>query len=450
MTTEPPPSELFRELVERRDFYALRGALTELDAPSIADLLWELDAADRAVVFRLLPHALADDVFAYLDTEREKALIDGLTDEEVRRLLAGMKPDDRTGLLEELPGLATQRLLNLLSTSDLAEARTLLGYPEDSVGRLMTPDYVAVRPQWSIAEALTHIRARGRDSETINVVYVVDNRWRLLDALDLSQFILASPSARVEDIMDGSYVALQATADREEAVELMRRHDLLVLPITDTRGVLIGIVTIDDVLDVAQEETTEDFHRIGGVAPLEMSYTLSPILSLYQKRIGWLSILVVVNIASSGVIEAYEEVLATTIALAFFIPLLIDSGGNAGSQAATIMVRAIATGDVQLRQWFRVVFRELRIGLGLGISMGVLAAALGLWRGGAEVGLVVGMAMVSIVLVANLVGTVMPFVLTRLRLDPAAASAPLITTIADVTGLMLYFTIAALILGTGT
>jgi magnesium transporter len=449
MTTEVPPTETLRELISDRDFRALRSTLVEYDAPTIAEALWELEPQDRAVVFRLLPHDLADEVFAYMDTEREKALLADMTDEEVRRLLAGMKPDDRTGLLEELPGLATQRLLNLLPPGELAEARALLGYPENSVGRLMTPDYVAVRPQWSIAEALTHIRARGRDSETVNVIYVVDNRWRLLDALDLRQFILANPGARVQDIMDGSFVALEATADREDAVELMRRYDLLVLPITDTRGVLIGIVTIDDVLDVATEEATEDFHRIGGVAPLERSYTLSSVFALYQKRIGWLSILIIVNIASSGVIEAYEEVLAATIALAFFIPLLIDSGGNAGSQAATIMVRAIATGDVQLRQWFGVVFRELRIGLTLGASMGILAALLGTWRGGTEVGLVVGLAMISIVLVANLVGTVLPFILTRLRLDPAAASAPLITTVADVTGLMIYFSIAALLLGTG-
>ncbi len=448
MTTDIPAAEQFRELIEARDFQQLRSVLVQFDAPTLADLIWELEPADRAVVFRLLPHDLADEVFAYFDTEREQALMEDLTDEEVRRLLTSMKPDDRTSLLEELPGLATQRLLNLLSPADLAETRAMLGYPEDSVGRLMTPDYVAVRAQWSVAEALTHIRARGKDSETINVIYVVDNRWHLLDALDLGQLILASPSARVEDIMDGSFVALQGDADREDAVDLMSRYDLLVLPVTDTRGVLIGIVTIDDVLDVAEEETTEDFHRIGGVAPLEGRYTLSSVLGLYQKRIGWLSILIVVNVASSGVIEAFEGVLAATIALGFFIPLLIGSGGNAGAQATTIMVRAIATGDVQLRQWFRVVFREIGVGLTLGTSMGLLAALLGTWRGGAEVGLVVGGAMVSIVLVANLLGTLMPFILTKLKLDPAAASAPLITTVVDVIGLLIYFGIAYMILGT--
>jgi magnesium transporter len=436
-----------RELLEARSWTELRKRLADMPAPDTVDLLRVLEKPERGLLFRILPRDVASEVFAELETGEKDALLKDLTDEETRRLLANLDPDDRTELLEELPGRVTQRLLNLLSPEDRAEARQLLGYPEGSVGRLMNPDYVAVRPDWTVGEALHHIRRAGRRREEINTIYVTDASWRLIDALALEDFILPDPDASMESIMDRTFVGLSAFDDQEHAARQMQRYDLFALPVVDSDGVLIGVVTVDDVLDVVQEEVTEDFQKVGAISPLGGSYREAGIRALYRKRIVWLSGLVIVSLGSSGVIAAYEETLAAAIALAFFIPLLIGTGGNTGAQAATLMVRALATGDVDRRQWLQSVLKEIGVGLSLGLTLGIGSSALGLWRGGMEVGLIVGLTMASIVLVANLVGIVLPIVLTKVNLDPAVASSPLITTVMDVTGLLIYFAIASVVLG---
>lgn len=419
----------------------------EMVAPELVDVLLGLDKPDRVLLFRALPAEIATEVFASLEGETRDALLRELTDQETKELLASLSPDDRTYLLGELPGRVTQRLLNLLSPDDLKEARQLLGYPEDSVGRLMTPDYLAVKPEWTVAQALEHIRARGQESETANVIYVTDRNWKLIDALPLQRFVMADPNSLVQDIMDDTFVSLQATDDRAVAVRAMQRYDRVALPVVDSKGVLLGIVTVDDVLDVAEEEATEDFHRVGGVVPLRTGYWEAGKWFLYRSRIGWLAGLVVVNLVSSGVIAAYEDTLAAFVALAFFIPLIIDTGGNAGSQSATLMIRAISTGDVRLDQWAKVFAKEAVIGLSIGVTLGIMGMILGLFRGGFEIGLVVLLTMITMLVVTNLVGMVLPFILTKFRLDPAIASGPLITSVADAVGLIIYFSFATWILG---
>jgi len=435
-----------KELITQRKWTELRQAVKDMPAPDVADLLLSLEESDRVLFFSSLPRRLASEVFAFLEPGDKDALLAGLTDEETRRLLADLRPDDRTSMLEDLPGQVTQRLLNLLSPEDLREVRLLLGFPEDSVGRLMTPDYVAVRPDWTIARAIQHIRHRGKDSETISIIYVTDAAWHLLDALELQRFVLANPDDTVESIMDYTFVSLSALDDREEAVRSMRRYDLYALPVVDDDGVLLGVVTVDDVLDVAEEEATEDFQKAAGVTPLGIRYGEAGVFSLYSKRIGWLLALVLVNLVSSGVIAAFEETLSAVIALAFFIPLLIDSGGNTGAQSAALMVRGLATGEVEMKQWLQTLGKEVGVGLALGVTMGLATWTLGMFRGGFEVAIVVGLTMIILVLFANLIGVGLPFVLTRLRLDPAVASSPLITTLVDAAGLLIYFSIATWIL----
>lgn len=447
MATIPTDIDV-RELAEQGRWAEFRVALAALGPEELIRALEEMAPDTRAVAFRLLPRERATAAFTEMERPRVRELLAALTDGEVRGLLSRIPPDDRTELLEELPGQVTQRLLNLLSPEDLAEARHLLGYPEESVGRLMTPDYVAARPDWTVERTLAHVRDVGMERETINIIYITDNDWRLLGYVDLRRLILAPPTARMVDLMETRVVALSANADRESAVRALREHDLFAAPVVDSSGVLVGIVTFDDVLDVAQEEATEDMHRSGGLAPLEDGYWATATRVLYRKRIGWLAGLIVINLVSSSVIAAFEEVLAATIALAFFIPLLIDSGGNTGSQGATLMIRALATGDVRLGEWLRAFTREAVVGGALGLTMGALAAALGIFRGGIELGLVVGISMVGIVLLSNLVGILLPFLLSRMRLDPAMASSPLITTVADAGGLLIYFGVAAAILGT--
>lgn len=434
------------QMVARRQWSELREALADWEAPELADLMLDVRKEHRVLIFRSLPRPLSAGVFSYLEFHEQDELLREMTDGETRGLLANLAPDDRTELLGELPGQVVQRMLNLLSPADLREARLLLGYPEDSVGRLMTPDYVAVRPEWTVERALGHIRLQGKRSETINVIYVVDDSWRLIDDLDLRLFILGEPDELVESVMDRSFVAVSAIDDREEAVRLVGRYDRVALPVLDSDGVLLGIVTVDDLLDVAEEEVTEDFHLAASVAPFREGYWEASSWTLYRTRIGWLAALVLVNLVSGAVMSLFQGTLDAVIALAFFLPLIIATGGNAGTQSATIIIRAMSTGDVELRQWGRALFREIGIGLFLGITLGVLGMALGIFRGGLDLGIVVFLTMICMLLVTNLLGMSLPFIFGRFGIDPAVASGPLVTSVADIIGLSIYFSIATWLL----
>jgi magnesium transporter len=433
-------------LIEARRWSELRDMLEGWPPPEVADLLLHLRKDDRVLLFRALPRSLSTELFSHLDLEQQDDLLRDLSDEETRLLLADLPPDDRTHLLEELPGQATQRMLNLLAPDDLKEARWLLGYPEESVGRLMTPDYVAVRPEWTVEEALQHIRVQGKTSETINRVFVTDERGRLLDDIELRYFIVAPAVANVADLMDESVVRVSAFADREEAVAIIRRYDQFVLPVVDSDGILVGIVTVDDVLDVQEEETTEDFHRSASVGHVRMSLREAPLSLLYRARIRWLLVLVFMNIFSGAGIAAFEDTLDAVIALAFFLPLLIDSGGNAGAQSATLMIRAMAVGDVRMSDWFKLLGKELAVALALGLTMALGASLIAYFRA-PEIIAVVATTMTIVVLVGSLLGMSLPFVFTRLGWDPATASGPLITSLADISGVLIYFSIATWYLG---
>jgi magnesium transporter len=428
--------------IERRDWTTIRAESAARTDAEVLDLLRELPPSTRPVVFRLLPRDTSAIVFALMTAEEQHSLLQELSSEETSELLSDLSPDDRTHLLEELPGRVTQRLLNLLSPEDLREARQLLGYPSESVGRLMTPDYIAVRPDWSLQQALDHLREMAQSSETIDVLYVVDRDWRLLDELNIKRFLLAPPGSTVESIMDHTFAALNASDDREMAVRMMERHDISVLPVIDPDGILVGIVTFDDVMDVAAAEVTEDFHRTAGVEPIVGSYRDARPWMLYRKRVVWLLLLVFMNIFSGAAIASFEDTIATAVALVFFLPLLIDSAGNAGSQSATLMIRAIAVGDVRLGDWGRLLGKEIGIALSLGLTMAFAVSWLGVLRGGTDVAIVVAMTMVLVVVIGSMIGTLLPFVLSRLKLDPAAASAPLVTSLADISGVLIYFSIA--------
>ncbi len=444
-------SKEIQDLIEQHNWQQLAKTRyawpdPEIVAPEIVDVLIDLDPPDRALFFRALPRDLAVEVFSYLDPEHADELLVDLTDAETRRLISEMSPDDRTALLEELPGQVTQRLLNMLPAEDLRETRKLLGYPEDSVGRLMTPDYIKVRREWTVRQALDHIRKIGEEDDELSVIYVTNARGRLVDAIPLTQLVLADPEQPLTDIMDYSFVCLSATDDQEEAVRVMHRYNRLMLPVIDTSGILLGVVTIDSVMDVSEEEVTEDFHLSAAVTPLRTGYWDTSAFSLVRSRIGWLAVLVVVNLLSSGVIAAYEETLEAVVVLAFFIPLIIDTGGNTGSQSATLMIRAMSIGDVKMDQWLRVFLKELLIGIAIGVILGVMGFGLGLWRGGPAIGLVVFLTMVTMLVITNLFGMLLPFMLARVNADPAIASGPLVTSLADAAGLLIYFSYAVMVL----
>ncbi len=434
------------ELIESRDWTTLRDVLREQPAADIVELLDVISETEGLIVFRLLPRKLAEEVFDLLPVERQNALITHMTGEEARAILQQMTPDDRTALLEELPARVTRRLLALLPEGQRSAALALLNYPEDSVGRLMTTAYVRIRPEWTREQVLDHIRRWGADSETLTMLYVTDERGKLLDDIRLRQVILADPGTKISALMNYRFAALRADQDRETAVREFRKYDLYAMPVVDSENHLLGIVTHDDVLRVEQEEATEDFHRIGTVRPLGVRFNEASVWLLTRRRVAWLLALVAVNLISGAVIGRYEELIAANAVLAFFLPLLIDSGGNSGSQSATLVVRALATGDVELRDAGRLALREIGVALALGLTMAAAVFALGWWRGGASVAVIVALAMVATVLASSLIGLLLPFALSRLRADPATASAPLITSIADILGVFIYFTIAASLL----
>ena len=434
------------ELLHAGRLNELHTFIAQQPAPEIADLLTAIAHQDRVLLFRVLPRQLAGDVFSLLEPPFQNRLLEELAHEEIRQVLAGLSPDDRTALFEELPAQVTQGLLGHLSEKDRKQTLALLSYPEDSVGRLMTDRYVKVRPEWSVGQALEHLRKTGIDSETMTMIYITNDKGRLTDDLRLRKLLLADPSVQVSDLLDGHFVCLRSLQDREEAVQVFRKYDLYALPVVDADGILLGIVTVDDILDVAEEEVTEDFHKLATVQPLQVSLKQATVNLLFRKRIGWLLTLIVVNIFTGMGIRVFEGTILKLAALVALLPLLLGSGGNAGAQTATMVVRAIATGEIGRGDWWRLFLREVGVSLSIGLIMAVAAFVLGWLLGSVQVGIIVAISMVSIVAVGSLTGVLLPMALNRLHFDPATASVPLITSVADILGVLIYFSIATLVL----
>jgi magnesium transporter len=443
------------ELIENKKFALLKEVFGEWQSADLAELISDLPENQQLIIFRLLPKPLLSETFEHLDIPTQKKLLTGMGKSDIARILNEMSPDDRTQLLEELPSGLVKQMLGLLSTEEMKIAQTLLGYPENSVGRLMTPDYISVMENMTVNQVLSYIRRHGRDSETMNMVYVVDAKGKLIDDINIRQILLSPPKRRVASIMDYSFVSLTTTDDQEAAVLSFRKYGLYALPVLDAEGILIGIVTIDDVLQVAEEEMTEDMHKMGGMEALEDPYLNVPLLRLARKRATWLVALFIGEMMTATAMGYFEEEIARAVVLALFVPLIISSGGNSGSQASTLVIRAMAIGEIRLRDWWRVFIRETGSGLILGLvlaSIGFLRIAI--WQQvfhlyGAHwiyVGVVVALTLIGVVLWGTLMGSMLPFILKGLGVDPATSSAPFVATLVDVSGILIYFNVAYFIL----
>ncbi len=452
-----------QSLIDARNFTALRELFSEMPPADVAEIILDLPEDEQVIIFRILPHVLAADVFEYLhvDVDAQQKLLRGMAHEQVVSILNEMSPDDRTALLEELPSAAARQLIRLLTPEERRVAQALLGYPEGSVGRLMTPDLVAVDASWTVREVLDYVREHGQDSETINVIYVVDDGGKLVDDIRIREFLIKPLETKVSDLMDENFIALNVTDLQEEAVNVFRKYDRTALPVVDSSGVLVGLVTIDDMLDVAEEEATEDIQKFGGMEALDEPYMRIPLWRMVRKRAGWLVILFLGEMLTATAMANYQDEIAKAVVLALFLPLIISSGGNSGSQASTLIIRAMALGEVTLRDWWRVASRELQTGLSLGLILGVIGGVrVAVWSILGEkyfhrelygprwplVAMTVGAALVGVVLWGSLAGSMLPFVLRRLGADPATSSAPFVATLVDVTGLIIYFSIALLIM----
>jgi magnesium transporter len=443
-----------QKLIADRELHALRDRLVDLPAAEIADLFQALSDEERVLIFRILPRDKAADIFSELDLGLQRQVLSGLGDKQTARLLDEMAADDRTALLEEIPAEAARQLLTLLSKEERDVANTLLGYPEGSVGRLMSPDYLTILEDWKVREVLDHIRLNGRESDSFDTLYVVDGKGKLVDEIDVRQILLASLEEQVASLMNFKFESLDAQADQEVAVELFRKYNRSTLPVVDSTGMLLGIVTVDDILDVEEEEVTEDIQKLGGSEALEEAYSRTSIPTLIRKRASWLVVLFVGEMFTASAMSRYQAAIEQAVVLALFVPLIISSGGNSGSQASTLIIRALAVGELKLRDWVNVLRREAITGASLGALLGlvgflriVVGSVFGRGYGDHSLSLAftVFFSLTGVVTLGSVAGAMLPFLLKAARLDPATSSAPFVATIVDVVGLMIYFSLAVLI-----
>lgn len=442
-------------LIEQGDHQELESALESWLPEELAELCADLSASEQAVVFNAIDREKSYQTFELLDLNAQVPLLDFLRNRQVQLILNDMSADNRTALLEQLDSEQLNKLLKLLTQKERRVALSLLGYPEDSIGRLMTPDYIAVNQDWTVREVLDYIRRVGEKSETLDVIYIVDDMGYLMDDINIGDILLADDNVPMKDLLDGKFTSLLVTADEEVAVNAFSNTTRVALPVTDAGGLLLGIITVDDVLDLAKKEDTEDMQKIGAVEALEDPYMEVGLLQMLKKRAPWLVILFIGELFTASAMGFFENEIAKAVVLALFIPLIVSSGGNSGSQASTLIIRALALGEITVGDWWRIMRKEIITGALLGLILGILGfVRVGAWNMFTEIygeqwlaiGLTIGISVSFVVLWGTVMGSMMPLLLKRLGADPATSSAPFIATLVDVTGLIIYFSIAALLL----
>ena len=454
MSLSPEYIDQFRNIIQSEDVLHIREFLNNQNISDVAELIYEFPEFESQIIGNLSIHR-ASSTFKILDVPTQKRVIQELPAFKTAELLNDLSADDRTSFLEELPSEVVKELIKTLDPEERKITLALLGYPESSVGRLMTPDYIAVEKDWTVREVIDHIREVGKDSETIDVIYVVDDKGIFIDDVRIREIILANPEKKIEDVIDYRYIALNVNDDQEKASEAFKMNNRVALPVLDNNKVLLGIVTIDDVLWITQEEFSEDIQKIGGTEALDEPYLEMPLLKLFKKRIVWLVVLFLSEMLTATAMGYFEDEIAKAVVLAIFIPLIISSGGNSGSQASTLIIQAMALGELTIADWWRVIRRELQSGLLLGAVLGIIGfTRVMLWNQifhtygehGALIASTVGFALVGVVLWGTIAGSMLPIVLKKLGADPATSSAPFVATLVDVTGLVIYFSVAYMIL----
>lgn len=446
--------EQFLEIVQSEDAALIREFLDNQNISDVAELIYDFPDHESQIIANMSMHRAAS-TFKILDFPTQKRIIQELPAFKTAELLNDLSADDRTSFLEELPSEVVKELIKTLDPEERKITLSLLGYPESSVGRLMTPDYIAVHKDWTVNEVIEHIREVGKDSETIDVVYVVDDKGIFIDDIRIREIILANPDKKIEDVIDNRYVALNVNDDQETASEAFKMNHRVALPVLDNSKLLLGIVTIDDVLWVAQEEFTEDIQKIGGTEALDAPYLEMPLMKLFKKRIVWLVVLFLGEMLTATAMGYFEDEIAKAVVLALFIPLIISSGGNSGSQASTLIIQAMALGEIHIADWWRVIRREVISGLMLGAVLGIIGfTRVMLWNQifhtygehSLLIACTVGFSLVGVVLWGTFAGSMLPIVLKKCGADPAASSAPFVATLVDVTGLVIYFSVAFVIM----
>ena len=451
----PGLKEQFEEVIATEDKLQIRVFLNDQNISDVADLVYEFEDYASQIIGNMSVHRAAS-TFKILDFPLQKKIIQELPPFQTAELLNDLPADDRTAFLEELPSEVVKELIKTLDPEERKITLALLGYEEGSVGRLMTPDYITVEQDWTMQEVLVHIRNEGKDSETIDVIYVVGSKGEFIDDIRIREVILASPDKKVADIIDYRFITLNVNDDQEIANQTFKMNHRVALPVVDNNNILLGIVTIDDILWVANEEFSEDIQKIGGTEALDEPYLEMPIFRLFKKRITWLVVLFLGEMLTATAMSYFEDEIRKAVVLALFVPLIISSGGNSGSQASTLIIQAMAVGEISIRDWWRVMRREIISGLMLGSILGLIGfIRVVTWSQlfpevyGSHyllIGEVVGFSLIGVVLWGTLSGSMLPIILKRLGADPAVSSAPFVATLVDVTGLIIYFSVAYIFL----
>ncbi|MBS3975550.1 MAG: magnesium transporter [Syntrophomonadaceae bacterium] len=443
--------EVLEKFIAEQDLKELRAFANSIPPTSLGMELAEMQPVHRALVFRLLEKNQAIAVFENLEVDQQQELVEGMHHEFIREIIEGMSTDDRARLLDEVPAKVAKKIMEQLTPAERENTNILLGYAPRTAGRIMTPDYVHIKQEMTASEALERIRKVGLDKETIYTCYVTDNKRKLVGVVSLRDLVLAPPDRRVGDMMMQKNVIMAHTSDDQEVVaSLIKDHDLLALPVVDGEDRLVGIVTVDDAVDILEAEASEDFHRIVAITATtrDESYFDMSVKSRFLRRLPWLIALLVAGAVSGNIIGAFEEQLAAVAAIAMFIPLIMATFGNAGSQSATLVVRGLATGEIGRSRYLRILMQEIMTGAILGVGLGIGAFILGyLLTANTSLGMAIGLAIFGVVVCSSIVGVSLPFAFKQIKIDPALASAPLITTIGDAISLLLYFNMVILFLG---
>jgi len=440
--------------LEERQFSAIRAWLSEQNAVDVAELFEELPSTQQPTLYRLLPKALAAEAFAYMDPDTQEVLIRAFTDRELAAMLEELYLDDTADLLEEMPASVVKRLLKVSSPEDRRALNQILRYPDNSAGSVLTTEFVNLKADMTVASALRYIRAHGPNKETIYTCYVIDNDRHLQGVLTARELLLAHEDDRVGDLMDTHVISTITTEDQEQVADLFARYDLIALPVVDSENRLVGIITVDDVVDIMRQETTEDFEKMAAITPTDKSYFRTGVLELFCKRIPWLLLLMVSATFTGMIITTFESALAASMALTAFIPMLMGTGGNSGSQSSVTIIRGLALDDIRFRDLFRVLWKECRVALLCGAALAVATfvkiLVVDRWLLGVPVSLpeatIVCIALFFTVLISKLVGCSLPMIAKRIGLDPAVMASPFITTIVDAISLLVYFGVASFIL----
>lgn len=435
-------------LLEQDNFQGAKALLVPVQPADIAEAIEGLPETMQAIAFRLLSKAEAIEVYENLDSSVQQALIEDFKRQDVIDIVDKMSPDDRVRLFDELPAKVVRRLLKQLSAQERQSTALLLGYESGTAGRIMTPEYVSLREDWTVEQALAQIRQLANVSETVYYLYVTDNARRLTGILSLRMLVIGQPDQTIGELMTREVVSVQTDTDQEEVARLIQRYDFLAVPVVDTEQRLVGIITVDDVLDILEEETTKDIYALGGVQSGRDNYFQTNLLAVARKRVVWLSVLLVTNTMTTAVIRSQQDIIQQVAVLAAFIPLLIGTGGNVGAQSSTVVIRGLNTDELHPRNALTVIRREAIAGAFLGLMLGI---AVTLWayflQGNWLVAMIVGCSLVVISVLASSAGAALPFLFQTLGFDPALMSAPFITTVVDVLGVSIYLTLARQVLG---